>query len=269
MENNLEVGKSKYSVTQMIIVFVILTAIYSLRNRFFEFLSPDFFENNNGSLVLAIVGFIIALICVHFANKFTGKNSKIFINRVKQGKTLWITFFFVLSVIIFYLDKINSWIQTMQKPLITIVIVLLQAIAAGLCEEFLFRDLFFNILTKIFLKFHYVLVWSAIISSFGFGLMHFINLDRQGFAVTTQQVIIATAIGLMMCTVRVLTNNIWPSVIMHIAFDVSPIVLTGDISSPWLNIMIAFIWIAGISLLCIWAYNHHCLKESSNLFTTD
>lgn len=105
------------------------------------------------------------------------------------------------------------------------------------------------------------MVWAAILSSICFGLAHFVNLVHQSFIVTLQQVILVSAIGLMLCTVRILTNNMWLSVIMHIAFDVSPIMLTGDALEPWPQLLISFFWIGGISLLCVWAYNRHCLKK--------
>lgn len=262
MEDNLEVTKNKYSIPQMTIAFIVLTVIYSFRNIIF--LNVAFFKSNNGELLLAVIGLIISLICAHFANIFAGKSFGIFIRRIKQGKVLWLTFFFTLSVIIIYYGKVSQWIETAHQPLFTMVTIFLSAIAAGLCEEFLFRDLLFNIFTKLFVKQRYVLILPAILSSLCFGLLHFINLIRQTFTVTAQQVIVVTAMGLMFCTIRILTNNMWPSVIMHIAFDISPVVLTGDALAPWSSIIVIFIWISGISLLTIWAYHYHCLKERLN-----
>ena len=139
----------------------------------------------------------------------------------------------------------------MHKSVMSIITILLLAVAAGLCEEFLFRDLLFNLFTKILSKRRYVLLWSAILSSICFGLAHFVNLSRQDFGVTFQQVIAVTSIGLMLCTIRILTNNMWLNVIMHIAFDISPLVVTGDIIGKWSAIIVSGLWIGGISLLTI------------------
>lgn len=261
MEDNLEITKSKYSVLQMTVAFIVLTVIYILRANILFFLNSNFLKSNNGKLLKAIAGLVIALICAHFANKFAGKSLKVFIKRIKQGKVLWLTTAFCVVVLVLYCGKALQWIQVMHKSSINIITILLLALAAGLCEEFLFRDLLFNLFTKLFIKRRYVLLWSAILSSICFGLAHFVNLFKQDFVVTLQQVIAVTSIGLMLCTVRILTNNMWLSVIMHVAFDISPIVMTGDVLESWTTIIIGVLWISGISLLTIWAYNHHCLKK--------
>ncbi|MBM6872337.1 CPBP family intramembrane glutamic endopeptidase [Lactobacillus crispatus] len=262
MGNDLKATKNKYSISQMTIAFVVLTVVYILRGKILFFLGPSFLNSGNGKLLQAIVSLVIALICAHFANKFAGKSFKVFIKRIEQGKVRWLTALFCVIVFILYLAKASQWVQVMHKSVMSIITILLLAVAAGLCEEFLFRDLLFNLFTKILSKRRYVLLWSAILSSICFGLAHFVNLARQDFVVTFQQVIAVTSIGLMLCTIRILTNNMWLNVIMHIAFDISPLVVTGDIIGKWSAIIVSGLWIGGISLLTIWTYNHHCLKEN-------
>ena len=201
MGNDLEATKNKYSISQMTIAFVVLTVVYILRGKILFFLGPSFLNSGNGKLLQAIVSLVIALICAHFANKFAGKSFKVFIKRIEQGKVRWLTALFCVIVFILYLAKASQWVQVMHKSVMSIITILLLAVAAELCEEFLFRDLLFNLFTKILSKRRYVLLWSAILSSICFGLAHFVNLSRQDFGVTFQQVIAVTSIGLMLCTI--------------------------------------------------------------------
>ncbi len=148
MENNLKVAKVKYSVSQMTSAFIILLAIYIFRSRILFFL-----KGNNGNLIRSIVAFAISLICSYFAYNYAGKSLKIFNRRIKQGKVLWLTTIYSVSVFILYAcGKVSQWVQAVHKPLIPMITIFLMAIAAGFCEEFLFRGLLFNIFTKLFEK---------------------------------------------------------------------------------------------------------------------
>ena len=80
---------------------------------------------------------VIALICAHFANKFAGKSFKVFIKRIEQGKVRWLTALFCVIVFILYLAKASQWVQVMHTSVMSIITILLLAVAAGLCEELL------------------------------------------------------------------------------------------------------------------------------------
>ena len=97
-----------------------------------------------------------------------------------------------------------------------VYIFLLKTLSVGFYEEFIFRGVAFPILIKAFNNKNAILI-SAVLSSFIFGLVHYVNLigDPDNFAGITNQVFFATSIGVFFCGIMVRTENILVPVILH------------------------------------------------------
>lgn len=113
--------------------------------------------------------------------------------------------------------------------------VICLAFSGGILEEFIFRGLFFSLFQKIFVNFRWPLTFAGILSSLCFGLFHSINLlNGQTIEATLQQIFYATCIGLFFAVVRVSTNTLIWSALLHSLFDTQLSIGSSAGSSPWI-----------------------------------
>lgn len=103
---------------------------------------------------------------------------------------------------------------------------------AGIVEEVICRGIIskyiYNDLNKVEEKRR---IWiSAISSGLAFGMLHFINLFRQGLLPTINQVIAAAAIGMLFGVIYLVYKNLFGTIFIHFLNDFWIIAVTGTIT---------------------------------------
>ena len=195
------------------------------------------------AVLLVISGRIVQLLSLNSSNSKTF--ASIIINFVICALFLWlnkkyigvkIDFKFTFS---FFKRHI---ILTTVLAIITILIVignvknlplaLMVSLQAGIVEEVICRGIIskyiYNDLNKVEEKRR---IWiSAISSGLAFGMLHFINLFRQGLLPTINQVIAAAAIGMLFGVIYLVYKNLFGTIFIHLLNDFWIIAVTGTIT---------------------------------------
>lgn len=195
------------------------------------------------AVLLVISGRIVQLLSLNSSNSKTF--ASVIINFVICALFLWlnkkyigvkIDFKFTFS---FFKRHI---ILTTVLAIITILIVignvknlplaLMISLQAGIVEEVICRGIIskyiYNDLNKVEEKRR---IWiSAISSGLAFGMLHFINLFRQGLLPTINQVIAAAAIGMLFGVIYLVYKNLFGTIFIHFLNDFWIIAITGTIT---------------------------------------
>lgn len=111
-------------------------------------------------------------------------------------------------------------------------LALMVSLQAGIVEEVICRGIIskyiYNDLNKVEEKRR---IWiSAISSGLAFGMLHFINLFRQGLLPTINQVIAAAAIGMLFGVIYLVYKNLFGTIFIHFLNDFWIIAVTGTIT---------------------------------------
>lgn len=111
-------------------------------------------------------------------------------------------------------------------------LALMVSLQAGIVEEVICRGIIskyiYNGLNKVEEKRR---IWiSAISSGLAFGMLHFINLFRQGLLPTINQVIAAAAIGMLFGVIYLVYKNLFGTIFIHFLNDFWIIAVTGTIT---------------------------------------
>ena len=111
-------------------------------------------------------------------------------------------------------------------------LALMVSLQAGIVEEVICRGIIskyiYNGLNKVEEKRR---IWiSAIFSGLAFGMLHFINLFRQGLLPTINQVIAAAAIGMLFGVIYLVYKNLFGTIFIHFLNDFWIIAVTGTIT---------------------------------------
>lgn len=97
------------------------------------------------------------------------------------------------------------------SPLRVIMIILSLNALVGLSEEILFRGIIFGALRQ-----KHSLIWSIVVSSLVFGLLHLVNLGSgQSLSATVYQVVNAACLGALFCAILLQTNSLWFPIALH------------------------------------------------------
>lgn len=113
-----------------------------------------------------------------------------------------------------------------------LLLALMVSLQAGIVEEVICRGIIskyiYNDLNKVEEKRR---IWiSAISSGLAFGMLHFINLFRQGLLPTINQVIAAAAIGMLFGVIYLVYKNLFGTIFIHFLNDFWIIAVTGTIT---------------------------------------
>lgn len=128
-------------------------------------------------------------------------------------------FFLFLPHLLIILCMINTFIIEISKNSshynisiwINLLIILVGSFAAGFCEEVIFRGVLLNTLRK-----YNSLIYSMIISSVGFSILHITTiLSGNSIFYAIINVIIASLLGFAFVALLLKFNNIWPLIIYH------------------------------------------------------
>ncbi|MCR5019826.1 CPBP family intramembrane glutamic endopeptidase [Ruminococcus sp.] len=105
-------------------------------------------------------------------------------------------------------------------------------VAAGICEELLFRGIIFNVLRDLFGRSTVKgTVTAVFVSGILFGLYHFLNLTAGiGLDAVLPQVVSTAGLGIFLCAVYARWGNIWITVFLHALMDIC-VVLPGSMKN--------------------------------------
>lgn len=108
-----------------------------------------------------------------------------------------------------------------RSPGPVIAAILMLNLGVGLFEEILFRGLLMNGLRQ-----KLSLPTAIVTSSILFGLLHIVSLGYgQTLAVTTVQVLTATALGGLFCVLVLQANSLWPAIALHAIYNSQAMIL--------------------------------------------
>ena len=195
------------------------------------------------AVLLVISGRIVQLLSLNSSNSKTF--ASVIINFVICALFLWLNKKYIGVKInfkfTFSLFKRHIILATVLA-IITILIVignvknlplaLMVSLQAGIVEEVICRGIIskyiYNDLNKVEEKRR---IWiSAISSGLAFGMLHFINLFRQGLLPTINQVIAAAAIGMLFGVIYLVYKNLFGTIFIHFLNDFWIIAVTGTIT---------------------------------------
>lgn len=252
IKDNLAIEKVKPSILKMTCSAIAVAGVYLTYTQLF-------FKKINLSHVIPY----FLLCCLLGLCTFTFcRTTRVFNDRPKQGKDIIVTVIYFIGLIIFYtVVGISNWGAVFTLNLSNMLTVLLIALAAGIVEELLCRNLIFALFIKSFDNTKWMLIWASLSSSAVFGLIHLANLTHQPIMSTLQQIFYAFAFGLMLCFVHIFSNRIWPCILLHFLMDLQADVNQAVSVQPWEPILLEFIPVIIISLLAIYFYNHDLLKN--------
>lgn len=195
------------------------------------------------AVLLVISGRIVQLLSLNSSNSKTF--ASVIINFVICALILWLNKKYIGVKIDFKFTfsffKRHIILATVLA-IITILIVignvknlplaLMVSLQAGIVEEVICRGIIskyiYNDLNKVEEKRR---IWiSAISSGLAFGMLHFINLFRQGLLPTINQVIAAAAIGMLFGVIYLVYKNLFGTIFIHFLNDFWIIAVTGTIT---------------------------------------
>lgn len=195
------------------------------------------------AVLLVISGRIVQLLSLNSSNSKTF--ASVIINFVICALFLWLNKKYIGVKIDFKFTfsffKRHIILATVLA-IITILIVignvknlplaLMVSLQAGIVEEVICRGIIskyiYNGLNKVEEKRR---IWiSAIFSGLAFGMLHFINLFRQGLLPTINQVIVAAAIGMLFGVIYLVYKNLFGTIFIHFLNDFWIIAVTGTIT---------------------------------------
>lgn len=216
------------------------------------------FHVNSAFAAILIQDLPILLLLLLFNVKFF--KQKILFDSYPIGKTMGLNFLTILYLVIAFamISHEHSSILTVLSNVITIAVV-------AITEEFIFRGLILGNYVKRGKN-----LWLAVgISSVYFGLTHLINLTHQNLYNTSLQVIYAIALGILLATIYLKTNNFIYPVLLHFSIDFAAITVgNGNLNSTSatpISVLILCIMIAAIVVPYLLTGKKQLAKFRSNM----
>lgn len=164
-------------------------------------------------LVIALFGYLVKVITKTYRVYDT-----IYLRLASNKITITMMFIIAYFVVTYSSSKLAL---PFNKPA-SIFLTVLEAVIAGICEEFLFRGQSFNIGLVIFNNAKYQIVYASIFSCVIFGLAHSLNLLHQPYYYTLMQIVNAAAFGFTFLFAYLLTNKLYFPILLHIWSDIIP-----------------------------------------------
>ena len=195
------------------------------------------------AVLLVISGRIVQLLSLNSSNSKTF--ASVIINFVICALFLWLNKKYIRVKIDFKFTfsffKKHKILATVLAIIIILIVIgnvknlplaLMVSLQAGIVEEVICRGIIskyiYNGLNKVEEKRR---IWiSAIFSGLAFGMLHFINLFRQGLLPTINQVIAAAAIGMLFGVIYLVYKNLFGTIFIHFLNDFWIIAVTGTIT---------------------------------------
>lgn len=157
--------------------------------------------------LVLIVGAIILMIKWKLT-EFAG------INSLREAKNIHATLIAMSIIIMGFISNWNTYLSTQPGM---VVLFFVYTLTVGIVEEFVFRGTIFPLFIKGVKNSKWPIILSAILSSFMFGAIHYVNLFKQpeNLVGISSQVFFALAIGVFFCGLMVRTENILIPCIIH------------------------------------------------------
>jgi len=199
----------------LIFVFVTEGIIYGYGGR----IVYDSITNYpQGNLVIseAVLAVLVLIVMLLFKNSYVFKTEK---GTLKTG--LFYGLFYIIGTVFFLL--LNGIVIGGFQSGLTLINLAIGCLLVGICEEFLCRGWLLNEFLERYGNTKKGIWYSIIVSGIIFGLMHISNIFTMGQAVslTVNQVISASAAGIMFGLIYYKTKNIWSVIIIHGLWDFS------------------------------------------------
>lgn len=178
-------------------------------------------SSNSKTFASVIINFVICVLFLWLNKKYIG---------VKIDFKFTFSFFkrhIILATVLAIITILIVIGNVKNLPL-----ALMVSLQAGIVEEVICRGIIskyiYNGLNKVEEKRR---IWiSAIFSGLAFGMLHFINLFRQGLLPTINQVIAAAAIGMLFGVIYLVYKNLFGTIFIHFLNDFWIIAVTGTIT---------------------------------------
>ncbi|WP_087118477.1 CPBP family intramembrane glutamic endopeptidase [Ligilactobacillus salivarius] len=205
------------------VISVGLVGLYAvlliISGRIVQLLSLN--SSNSKAFASVIINFVICTLFLWLNKKYIG---------VKIDFKFTFSFFkrhIILATVLAIITILIVIGNVKNLPL-----ALMVSLQAGIVEEVICRGIIskyiYNDLNKVEEKRR---IWiSAISSGLAFGMLHFINLFRQGLLPTINQVIAAAAIGMLFGVIYLVYKNLFGTIFIHFLNDFWIIAVTGTIT---------------------------------------
>ncbi|MFC4652137.1 CPBP family intramembrane glutamic endopeptidase [Lactococcus nasutitermitis] len=154
-------------------------------------------------------------------------NIKFFKQKILFERYSWLKTVGILWLAWLYLAITINAVIVKHSSFPLILLNLLAFFIVGAAEEFIFRGLIFGSLVSRGKS----LPFAVAVSSILFGLTHLVNLTHQSLNNTLLQVIYVVALGVLLATIYMKSNNLLLPIILHTAIDFTAVSLTSSVNS--------------------------------------
>lgn len=225
---------------------IILFVLFVFLNMFFYDETPTFKALAN--LILGIISLIVTLFALN-GNKII--NNRITLTKKTQILLLLIIICFIIIVFVEQLPKLI--ITAFQSKYLYLSFIF--ALSSALLEESICRGLFLSAFIGhgVIVNATHKLVRAAIYSSLLFGLLHIINLLTSSPQDTFLQIFYTFSMGIFLAAIRITTNNLFSTIIIHFLLDFAPyeLISSNTSSSNTLLTLLMFTPLLVLSLIYI------------------
>lgn len=201
-------------------------------------------------MLISVIAFILIINNITNGGKLFDKNNLL----SKKEKILFSIILIYFAILFIPNGNIQSIVDLSKSPFKTIITVIAIAIGAGFFEEYLVRGFFFTKCQNL-LKRHqidrYRLTISSLLTSAIFGLLHITNIAVSPIDAVYQQIFYTSCLGLIFCSIRIITNNILIVAIIHSIFDLQVTIDEPLHVNPWLELVVAYLPLAILSFILI------------------
>lgn len=197
-----------------------------------------------------LIAFILIINNITNSGKLFNKN-KIFSTKEKILFSIILIYFAILFI---PNGNIQSIVDLSKSSFKTIITVIATAIGAGFFEEYLVRGFLFTKFQNLLARHRidkYTLTIPSLLTNAIFGLLHITNIAVSPVDAVYQQIFYTSCLGLIFCSIRIITNNILIVAIIHSILDLQ--VTIGDPLhvNPWLELVVAYLPLAILSFILI------------------
>jgi|GEM_PF-927238 len=208
--------KSKSAITTVVIFLLLVVAIIS--SRYFliqEAIANGYTDYSHGLLINIAINLLLISVALLFINKHKlhdlGGIGKFPIKKAYLAIP-------VLYVAVINLMSLGS-LEFSSLAAYHIILFIIFCLSIGYSEELAMRSFLQSFLLKHNHNSKKDIVKMVVLAAFIFGVLHLIKFDKGLWGELTQ-VLYATFLGVVFGALVLVTNRIWPSVVVHALIDI-------------------------------------------------